>query len=211
MLSTGNLFLMNNSDVVFMMFNCIPTFVGFIFTYTLQIFNFSLSCFFGCVDPRHLKYLMMSPNLYILFCVILCAIGLQSILCPSFRCSLITIVLITFLLDDRCFLLVVLLCLFKKIDVCLTLISVNSSNSFASRNCSHSSSVMILSIGLPHIMDYKSLQIISPHVHFLQTSAFLESQAGLKFTGNHINRCVDRFKNSLSYVKNGYPSKWCQN
>ena len=39
-------------------------------------------------------------------------------------------------------------------------------------------------------MEHKELWCISLHVHFPQTSAFFESQAGLKFTVNHFNWCI---------------------
>ena len=39
-------------------------------------------------------------------------------------------------------------------------------------------------------MDYKALCMISPHIYFLWTFVFLESQAGSKFTGDHFNQCM---------------------
>ena len=46
---------------------------------------------------------------------------------------------------------------------------------------------LYLQMKMLHAMHHKGLWIISPHVHFLLTSAFFESQAGSKFTGNIFN------------------------
>ena len=43
---------------------------------------------------------------------------------------------------------------------------------------------------LPCIMVYKGLWLISLHMHFPQTPAFSQIQAGSKFTGNHFNQCM---------------------
>ena len=53
---------------------------------------------------------------------------------------------------------------------------------------------------LPYITDHEDLCIISLQVHFPQTSAFLESQAGSKYTCYLFNECVLENLNCVPHV-----------
>ena len=115
---------------------------GWMFMLTLQFFSLLPALFFGCVDPRCTKYLMISPT----FNSCVASLLIDSISSPCFVFEVAQFFIPRWLLLTNLSVPTLwqlhLACLWM-ITICLLLMAVSSSNSFISCYCNFFNSSMI--------------------------------------------------------------------